>query len=561
MLSRDPDDAKRYRLFCTLLKKLAELKLYRDDASYAAFRKIGCELADPLMSYLFERTGVNLDEYFNDVLAQLVELKQQLQDARADLREASSQLSLAISKITSLPGDLDGLAAAIRKQVRAYLESLHIPDEQFLRDVSEADVTRSIQQAIENRILGSVLPEKLAFVLRARFGPAQGLFQRSFDQLLAGINAGVQEAIIEEIRKLQPDEITALENKIESVMSEARGIGKCIQAAALQGYARNNGDSLDELRLEGRLKLSLQDDVLALETRGWMSIRSYNSDSPAEGCLEAGAVGAEVTVGIEQSMAKANGVLAAGFGGKITATLDGKVSLGKNGLPVALTARESLVADMSIGDFKFKRLDLRYAFGESANYATARAEGTIHDIDAIVPLFIGRVCSIEPLRSVDPQFARILDLSTVKEKLSLPVSPIKPITGFLVGAKGSYPFEKLFQLPTTCVISLVGATEWNYFGFFAEKSGNMIFGARQSAAITGKMLCLLTVNGGYELLGAGVAPISVTVEDWKKAGVWVYGKGEVGGEVGVCPACLEKNIVISVSGFVGPSGTSYEVKF
>jgi hypothetical protein len=251
------------------------------------------------------------------------------------------------------------------------------------------------------------------------------------------------------------------------------------EVSRLQGHAEIQDESLRQLRLDGRFKLKVPEDMVF---NAYLEIKELNSENTPEECLYDGGEATEVKFGAtDVELDWISDGLRADVGTKIT-LVDGS----PRGIAGSLQTRGPL----DFAGFVIEQVGFALAFGEEENYIAANARVRLGRSSEIAGgVFFGKACDITPLT---------IAVISVSPYLLTAVNPEEifgeaPFTGGFVYAEGMFP---VFSLGCILEVRMIaGAGSW----YFVDGPR---FGGIIKAGISGTVLCALTASGDITMIGA-----------------------------------------------------------
>lgn len=308
-----------------------------------------------------------------------------------------------------------------------------------------------------------------------------------------------------------------------------------------------------------------------------MLVSSRKSDRPGAACRDPGTRATTIAVGASVSAVAGYGKHKDGTG--IRASVDLAVALSDaTKLPLGIDGSVGIGGDFPMGDFNLKDATFKFAAGDGGNYLAGVAHGNLNGIEADIRAFLGQSCDIGALEVVDSTVQTILDLPDYKGKI-VPGAKPGSLIGFYVAADGAFPLEKIFGLPSTCVLSLRGLGGNAWFGFLVTQGGGkppaLLVGRRQSYGLHGRVLCAVDVKGQLDIAGAiGLIPSGEEIFGFVPdvtAKVTLVGHGNIEGKFGICPFCVKASkdltVLLHLTPAIGPpplflrfSEVCYEVR-
>jgi hypothetical protein len=343
----------------------------------------------------------------------------------------------------------------------------------FAQPARRATFVAQFKQRVRSGFLGSVTEQNIRQVITEVTGDPLARLRNSFDGIVATANTAAQSA-----NPLPAPNITTL-GSFSDVFSGAK----------LTGYARINGESLKELRLDGELNLKVPDD---LAIKAWFVMRDMDGSLPGDATLAAGGVKTEITVGAATPLSF--------LGQDAYASAELRVGIGQSG-PVAVAGSLDITGQIDFESIKVNHLHLAVAIGASDCYIGAKVAGELDTgvfiIGAEVAVFLGKTSRLDPVAKINPNVA---DLIT---KLGLGATDAtSPLYGAYVYAYGDFSVLSLIGIPPTCLLDIrLGGGQGNFI-FYREGAGALA-GMQFTHAIRGRALCLVNVGGSIDGYIAG----------------------------------------------------------
>ena len=260
-----------------------------------------------------------------------------------------------------------------------------------------------------------------------------------------------------------------------------------LKADNLCGYARICGDSLHELRLDGKLTLHVGDSPLPQqEFDGWCLLRDVDSGTPGTDGISEGDIAAEIVAGATTQLK---------WGEQYAdMTLGAKVGLNSAGSPVSFMGDMALDGSIDLSAIAVNNLKLGIGMGPDDAYFYGRAGGKIASMPVAAGVFFGKTSDIEILKNADRDIAGVLT------QMSLAA----PITGGLVYGEGQVSLMPLIGIPPSCLLDLRLGGGQGFF-VFVDDASKLVGGFKIVESVSGELLCICDVTGrfGSVLAGAG----------------------------------------------------------
>jgi len=391
----------------------------------------------------------------------------------------------------------DDLRAAIKQGIKDALRDLIIsaPGGQHAVDIygmSEEELEARIKKKVVQALLQSEFANRLRQVAHEKIDAVAELYRESFRSLFTLINAYVQA---EATKHLQP-----VDNEVNSVLGP---LSKWLGTGQLIGYAQINGDTLRELRLDGKFQWKCPSN---LEYKGSLTIKQLHTKTDGGECVPKGKEAHEVTITARDV--------------DVAWVLDGlKANINVMAIVESKPDKEGFTIEgiggsvESAKPFKYEAFSVeKIGFGVSMSgqygtYLVAAAQMKLDAYEVGGGLFFGTTCSIAPLAMVDPEFAGSIGAP--------------PFSGAYVYGMGRFPI-----INAGCALRVsigIGA------GFFYFTEGHVL-GARFTGEVSGEAICLVNVSGKLDILAR---------YSFESKSKYAEGQLRLKGKAGKCPFCVK----------------------
>lgn len=427
-----------------------------------------------------------------------------------------SELEAALAPVVALICQID-------EQLRLVEEAL---DGTLLNDFLEAELDGALSQVDE--AVEELVDEWTNPLILANADPAElvedmtcaALAQLLGTEFLSGysqliwINLGdsrdlVRQAIDDAIRKMETYFIEALAEGLPA--EKALGdLSNFVAGGSLRGYARINGDSLHEIRIDGEAEFSFgkeqegdEEGSKKMKFAAWFLFRNLESATPGtsaeEGeleCLRNAGVAAEVGMGAEADV-DWGGIFTLGI------TVGGKVAISEENRPIGFTADFALRGSFDFGEVALHELKLGVGAGAGNGYFYGAASGEVSLMSVSVGIFIGQTCNVEVIRNADPDIGAVL----AQENVTV------PIAGLVVYAEGGMSLMPIIGIKPSCFLD-VRVHGGQGFLFFVgldpnvdgyPPTGEFKVGVKFLQGVSAELLCLVNVRGDFAaaIIGSG----------------------------------------------------------
>jgi hypothetical protein len=468
--------------------------LFQTNGEYETLSDLGVGILQVLANSLYSSLQGSIEEELSAVLEDAQPSLEAITDVMTDLRgvitNVQAQLDVAGSFTTELADALDSPLLdspldEITSTLNEYLGSLPSNGATF-DEYSPDEVKSLLRQKITDEFYGSLPCAEVQEIIRSRLYEVDAAIRESIDSAFQQLNKAMRDMASEYLSGID-DEINGLLGDLSDIM----GSGE------IDGYAHIRGDSLTELRLDGKFQWEVPDEM---SFNAYLIIKQLDSSS-AGGCGALGEVLPEVTLGTERF-----GI--SWLGSDIKSDIETKFAfmIDSNGIPYLIGLAGSF--DMVEGEIGFESFTINelyagVAFGLLENYLSAnvRCKFTSYEVEGGV--FFGRACSLDPF-SWDPEVQSVLG------------DP--PFTGVYVYGEGWMPI-----VDYGCLFRIKAGVGAGIFAFVDGPVGGKIF-----MGANGEALCVVSVGGEVTLVGAKDG------DDLR-----MKGKGKISGRAGACPFCVK----------------------
>jgi hypothetical protein len=456
-----------------------------------------------------EIAGAAFDEFVNtpgleEIRESLDQVDGQLDEVRSAITDGANGLADQIAAVTT-PVNLQAIADGVADTVEEEFGRYKLSDFVELPQIPRVQLRALIRQAILDELLGSQILDVLQKQLREYVQDAVAVVQKEIDSGIQQINSALREVIATHLAEVDQQ----INQEIVGPLSDLIGAGR------LTGYAHINGDSLTELRVDGKFRFKVPEKM---DFEGYLLIKQLTSDNRG-GCIPPGTTVNEITIG-------ANKVPLEWISSGLKANVGVKFSISSS-LPVGLGGYFDMVGGpLDFESFKINDIKAALAFGAipdspflSENYLAAAVDLEFSDYGLKGGMMFGRICTLDPLILIDPEVAAVLG------------DP--PFTGAYVYGEARLPINELIGIPSSCLLKVVVGAGAGAF-YFAE---GPTYGGKLVGEVKGEAICLVSISGRMALVGArqGNGPMKFN------------GNGKVKGKAGACPFCVKFNKSVKVS--------------
>ena len=448
--------------------------------------------------------GAAFDELINT--PGLQEIRSNLEEVRGRLGEVRSQITDGADGIASqldailTPVNLQNIADTVADQVEAELGRFEYSGTIELPEIPRVQLRETIRQAILDELLGNQILDVLQEQMRNYVQDAVAAVTNEMNNGLQQVNTALRDVIATHLAEIDQQ----INQEVLGPMSDLIGAGR------LTGYALINGNSLTELRVDGKFEWKVPDD---LSFEAYLLIRQLDSDNFG-GCLGPGEVANEITIGaVDVPLEWISPNLSADVGVKFTLM---------SGSPAGMGGYFNMTGGpLSFEAFKINDMRAAVSFGALENYLAAGVDIDLTNWGMAGGIFLGRTCTLDPILLIDSEVSSVLGTP--------------PFTGAYVYGEARIPVLELIGIPSSCMLDVtVGAGA----GVFVFVEGPT-FGGKFVGEVSGEALCLVSIGGRMSLVGVKEG-LSAT------SPMRFAGSGGVKGKVGCCPFCVKFNKTVKI---------------
>jgi len=427
----------------------------------------------------------------------VVEIRVVIGEVRTYITQAKNAIGaggeFANQVITIIDANLVSMEAAtslVRSDIEKILKEVK-PGVDSLPQI-EALIRQRIKQRIHDRMLGLPVIAQFNRLIKQRLYDVSSLMTESIDEVFDQVNLTLRDII--------RGVAGGLDEKFEEMLGE---VGGTMATASVDGYAKVRNDSLTELRLDVKAKLSVPDEM---KVHVFLIIKELSSANSPAACLPESGKATEVTMGAKDISAEWI------FPGTLV-SIQSKFILNGDaqGFPLlGMGGGFDLTGEIKFGESVIiRQLGASVMFSNCEAYLSAAAKIEVQGFAGGGGIFLGRAQTIDAL-FWDP---------TVQSVIGTP-----PFTGMYGYGEFWIPIPTLIGIPSTCLFNLsagVGAGA----GFFIE--GPTVFG-KMFLGVSGDVLCIISITGEITLVGIA-----------RPSGLSLAGEGRFSAELGWCPICLK----------------------
>lgn len=450
---------------------------------------------DPVFATEVENLAEKVSPALDNITETIGNLDELLEALEAELTKFGKITAEIQAEFDKIQGPLNQTFAQMQKDVVDWSSTFEPGLDDPFANTTPSALKSLLRQKCEDRFHGSVATEISQRVFKHWFYEVDERVRGAIDSAFGELNGVLREALAPIFAEV--------DQRVTEMLGE--DVGKTLGAAELKGHAHVKGDSINLLRLDGKLEMNLSDKM---KLAGYLQVKELNSENTAAECLPGTGRAVEVTAGADDvNLEWAYPDLRASLNAKfVMENLPGGTTLRGLGAGFELTGK------LKFGNqFTIEELGAAMMFGAEENYFSAALAMKVgKGIGAKGGLMFGRACSLAPF-FWDKEVAQVLG------------DP--PFTGAYGYGEFTIPINQLMGIKSTCFFTLT-ATVGSGIGVFAE---GPTYVAKMKLGVHGELLCIVNVTGEIVLVG-------VTNPE----GPRLLGKGTLKGSLGYCPIyCFE----------------------
>ncbi|QJE94360.1 hypothetical protein [Luteolibacter luteus] len=336
-------------------------------------------------------------------------------------------------------------------------------------NATATEFANDLSKALADRLVGTVFAGVAQQISREYLADVRVLARQALDDTLATAT------------NLLPNPAAAVGDYLDS-----RGLGGELAAARLRGYARFQGDSLDEMRLDGSVRMRMVDDM---KFDGYFLFKNVDSSTPGGACLLDAGVEAEVSMGASTTL---------NWPGQapLDISVGGKVGLNNSGLPIGLSGDLKLDGQLDFSEVRLQQIGLGFGVGGGNCYMYGKGAGKVAAMDVAAGVFVGKTCELAPIQNADPDIGKVVAARNL----------VPPYTGASIYAYGGISLMPIIGIPPSCLLDLRVGGGQGFFGFLS--SGEFTAGFKTTQSVSGEILCIASVKGQQDTVIAGSGAVA-----------------------------------------------------
>jgi len=478
-------------------------------------------LADPLVNDLL----ADLEPTLARIEAELRQLRQQFSELRAQITGASGEFAAALNAANHTPGTLQKFLQQAGGGVSNLLGSVVGPaGDYFTADPARAK--REIRERLIVAFLGSPVPGAYQATCRQFMSDKNFLLDQLMDVLFDQVNRSIRKGLE-----------SFLAGAGDGVFQNMKGSGLMsgsLLSAKIRGAPTFEGDSLRRIHLDAEMKMNLPDE---LKFTAYMDIKELNSATTPVSCIPAGAPAAEVTLGAKDIPLDWLGVVA---GTPLKLSIEARWTL-QSGAVLGIGGSFEVKGKIGFKGCSINDFGASLAFGATENYFAAKAGATVLilgiPVDFDAGIFVGKACSLDPLRFIDPEVQDVLIVNAVE------------FAGLYLQFGGGLSLSEIIFGTSTCFLDISAHISNALYYQGGPAFGSI--GGRTKVGVEVDLICIISASAEW-----AVAMRLDTI-----GRLTVQGQARLCGKLGYCPFCIKACKSLKVTGIVGDGGIDYDIDF
>lgn len=470
----------------------------------------------------------NVERVLNGLKTRIGQLRAQINDGQAFMQRLANGVTVTLGS---------DLAQKVVDRICVDLQRLLDPARTALEQQPD-EIRALIKSTVKELFLESPVVSNLRGIMRGVGNEVRELLQGGFDSLMSEANR-IVSAVMRKAREALPHLPVLTVDTREFISMEG------LKAADISGYARINGDSLEEVRLDGKYSMEQPDKM---EFSGFVIVKNRTALNSQGACYGAGERGLDITLG---GKAPLKGL---GFSdGKVdgadpndnkplpTVAVQVMFAFNAAGTPIGGDGKFDITGPLKFGIIEADKISLGAGIGGDCTYLFGRAAGKLKGKEAQIALFAGGHVDIASLEVLPPKVYEYIDNQAPLDR---------QVMGFFGHASLWFSVNELFGIPDSCLFSAQAKLGQGVFGFTrpawnALPKGPTSIGAVLEAGVRARILCLVDAKGELLIVPqVTLAPAvnAVPLNGQAASNVWsADGQLTLTGKLGSCPFCIEKS--------------------
>jgi hypothetical protein len=474
----DTDASGNYTLGAQLVFKLIDMV-----ASEETKTLLGIQHGTDAEIALNQEVTRYLNQYapsLGTIKARLEQIRAQLLQVKAQLGDAGTLANFLKTQFNgpSVNAELDALIVVIKADITTHIRAQYAGNPDSFKSQTNREATAAfIVRRVRDRVATGAIAMALQNLLREQLQDLQAAIDQTVGSMFSNFNRIIRDLIAEVTGPLD-DALDKMTGKFSDV----------VKVGSIDGSAKIRGDRLDQLRLDAKLELALDEPI---KFAGFLEFNQLAGGAYGNAIeIEIGAIDVPIEM----------------FDSTADFTIIGRVIFDEGGPKAIGGSIEMIRGSLAFESFKITTLGASLMFGIDDNFLAAKLGMEFESFRVAGGLFVGHSNSLAPLAMIDPMVADVL--------------PITSITGVYAYGEVFMPIVNL-----GCFFKVSAGLGIGAF-YFTE---GPTYGGKIFAAVDGEALCCITVRGEVVLIG-----VKSDIMRFK-------GNGKISGKIGPCPFCLKFN--------------------
>ncbi|MCF7733611.1 MAG: apolipoprotein A1/A4/E family protein [Akkermansiaceae bacterium] len=419
-------------------------------------RKLGVKRGGDMEAGIGQQTTRLVNQYapgLNAAKQRLEQLKARLEELKTRLDAPGDLAKVIQERFSNNSAEWQTLGTLLAADLKTHLRQRYGNNRQAFALPENRDATAAfLIRRIRDRVGAAAIATGLQTMMRQQLQDLQGAIDQTVDSMFSNFKHIIRDLVKEVAGNLD-----------EAVAAFTGDLGSTVGAGSVEGHAVIRGDSLEHLRLDAKLSLTLDEPI---EFNGFLEINRLQADGPYGDARE-------IILGTEDAPIEIMGSTA-------NFNINGRIVLAANGTPLGLGGSIVMTSgSLKFESFKITDLGASLMFGVSDNYLAAKLGMEFESFRIMGGLFVGHSNSLEPLRMVDPDVADVIKGPSIT---------------------GIYAYGELFMpiVDWSCMFRVSAGLGIGAF-YFTE---GPTYGGKIYVAASGEALCVLKVAGEVVLVGA-----------------------------------------------------------
>jgi hypothetical protein len=500
----------------------------------------------PVVSHLLKQiagdqgfAGVIGDAAANDLLKDLeptlAAVESRLREVQAQFNQLQSggQFDQALGAVTGDGAALNQFVQLAGTGLLKYLSTAVTPAGDFFT-ANPAAAQAAIREQLIRAFLGSPLSAGYQQTIKQLLYEEDALLTQLMDTLFQQINQAIREGLSKQV--------AGLAGASDLIPQHMKGPSDKLAAAQIRGAPTFNGDALKKIRLDAKVQMSLPDQ---LNFNAYMEITELDSSTTPLDCIPAGDAAAEIKIGALDVPLDWTGISQPGK--PMTVTLEAKWTQ-QNGNVLGVGGLLDIKGQIGFKGCSVDELGATLAIGAMENYFAAKAAGSINilgiPVDLQAGVFVGKACSLDPLKLVDPECGQVLG------------NPAG-FAGTYVAYGASLSLSEIVFRTSSCMLDIDASVSSALF--YEGGAASQTVGMRQKMALDVSLLCL--ISGHVDWASFSSLQHRGSITDPYGYTLTLGSSANLCGKIGACPFCLEGCKGITIKGTVNTGGVDYYVDY